>query len=119
MATTPGTIKHRKQTALPSAGYDVDVPQWNDSEVMAGGTAGQVCTRDTTQADGWGWGTPTPVNQLQPITTTGAGTIALTAGTTVVKGGNATLLTIQGLSGGVDGQRLTILATGAQIDLKH
>src|SRR5262245_1018636 len=57
MATTPGTIKHRKQSTLPTAGYDVDVPQWNDSEVMAGGTTGQVCTRDTAQTDGWGWST--------------------------------------------------------------
>lgn len=58
MATT---IKHRKQSVLASAGYDVDVPQWNDSHVLDGGTNGQVLVRDTTQADGWKWGDGAPL----------------------------------------------------------
>lgn len=55
MATTPGTIKHRHQSALPNGTSDVDVDEWNDSELMAGGSDGLVCTRDSVQADGWGW----------------------------------------------------------------
>jgi hypothetical protein len=64
MATTSGTIKHRHQSALPTGTSDVDVPQWNDSEVMAGGTNGDACVRDTTKADGWGW---TPLGIYAPL----------------------------------------------------
>lgn len=49
------TIKHRKQSVLASAGYDVDVPQWNDSHILDGGTNGQVLIRDNTASDGWNW----------------------------------------------------------------
>jgi hypothetical protein len=55
MATTAGTIKHRHQSGLPVGTSDVDVPEWNDSEEMAGGTNGDACVRDSTRADGWGW----------------------------------------------------------------
>jgi hypothetical protein len=55
MATSPGTIKHRKHSFIASVGADIDTPHWNDSEVMAGGVNGQACVRDTAQADGWGW----------------------------------------------------------------
>src|SRR4029077_5045290 len=43
------------QSVLPNGTSDVDVDEWNDSELMAGGSDGQVCTRDSLQADGWGW----------------------------------------------------------------
>jgi len=56
MATNAGTIHHRHQSLVPPAGADIDTPQWNDSEVMAGGLNGQVCMRDAGQPDGWGWG---------------------------------------------------------------
>jgi len=61
VATTPGTFKHRHQTLLPDAGADVDAPEWNDSHVVAGGSDGQVATKDSTQPDGWGWGTAAPL----------------------------------------------------------
>jgi hypothetical protein len=64
MATTPGTIKHRHQSVLPTGTSDVDVPQWNDSEVVAGGSNGDVLQRDTTQTDGWGW---TPLGIYAPL----------------------------------------------------
>jgi hypothetical protein len=64
MATTPGTIKHRHQSVLPVGTSDVDAPQWNDSEVVAGGTSGDALVRDTTQADGWGW---TPLGIYAPL----------------------------------------------------
>lgn len=55
MPTSVGTIKHRHQSVLPEGASDVDVSEWNDSEILAGGTNGDVVTRDTTQGDGWGW----------------------------------------------------------------
>ena len=56
-------IKHKHQSALPSAGYDVDVPQWNDNHVIdTGGTNGQAIVRDTTNADGWKWGDVAALN---------------------------------------------------------
>ena len=73
MATTPGTIKHRKQSTLPTGSSDIDVPQWNDSEVVAGGTNGDALVRDSTQADGWGW---SPLS-IYPLTVTGSWTPVL------------------------------------------
>jgi hypothetical protein len=63
MATTPGTIKHRHHSVLPEGTSDVDVSEWNDSEVVAGGTNGDALVRDTAQADGWGW---TPLSAYAP-----------------------------------------------------
>lgn len=52
------TIKHRHQSVMPNSGADIDVDEWNDSLVVAGGTNGQLMTRDNTQADGWKWTDP-------------------------------------------------------------
>lgn len=58
---------------------------------------------------------------VQTITTTGTvGTIVLTPGVTVLRCANASLLTIQGMSAGVDGQEVTLEAAGAgQVNLVH
>jgi hypothetical protein len=60
MATTPGTITHRHHSVLPEGTSDVDVNEWNDSEVVAGGTNGDVLMRDSTRTDGWGWSSVAP-----------------------------------------------------------
>jgi len=57
------------------------------------------------------------------ITTTGTQTaLAIPAGTgdLIIRANNATLLTLQGIAAGIDGQRLTIESVGAgQVDLAH
>jgi hypothetical protein len=56
-------------------------------------------------------------------TTTSTGTqnnFALTTGATLLRCNNASLLTLTGLSAGVDGQRITIVSIGAgQVDVSH
>lgn len=57
---------------------------------------------------------------VQTITSTGLVTISLTAGVSLVRCSNASLLTVQGLSAGTDGQEVTLEAYGAgQINFLH
>jgi hypothetical protein len=55
MATLTGAIHHRHHSTLPNGTSDIDVDEWNDSLIIAGGSTGQVLARDDAQADGWGW----------------------------------------------------------------
>jgi len=99
MSTTAGTIKHRHQSALAPGTSDVDVPQWNDSLVVAGGTTGDFMVRDSANTDGWG---------LQP-----AGSLMLT---------NATLAnpTITGLEkfGGSTSAFPALKANGTTLEVR-
>jgi hypothetical protein len=58
---------------------------------------------------------------IQTTTATGVNNdFVLTAGATVLRCNNATLLTISGMSPGADGQRLAVVSIGAgQVDLPH
>lgn len=54
--TTTGTSEHRTKTTKPNrASADVSRNAWDDSHIATGGTDGDVYTRDSAQADGWGW----------------------------------------------------------------
>lgn len=66
MATTAGTIKHRKQTAIANrASSDISANAWNDSEVVTGpAIKGKAMVTDSAQPDGWGWGVVPEVNGL-------------------------------------------------------
>jgi hypothetical protein len=91
--TTAGTIKHRHQSTLPAGTSDIDVPEWNDSEVIAGGTTGQYLTRDTAQTDGWGWA-DLPANlATTPLPIADGGT-GVTTGLTVLNATNLTSGTV-------------------------
>lgn len=62
MPTTAGTIEHRTKTSKPNrASSDVSRNAWDDSEIVTGGTDGDVFSRDSAKTDGWGWTTlPAP-----------------------------------------------------------
>lgn len=57
---------------------------------------------------------------VQTITATGTqNNLSLSAGVTVLRCNNASLLTITGLTAGTSGQQLTIVALNAQVDFTH
>lgn len=66
-----------------------------------------------------GWSNPLPV--VQTITLTGAqDNVVLTAGATILRCNNATLVTISGFVAGYDGQIIQVESIGAgQVDLLH
>ena len=83
MATTPGTITHRKAvTGANNPAFQVSKDPWNDSLVIASAAAdGTVAVRDRTQTDGWGF-TTMPVGPEGPAGTPGApGVTGLTGAT--------------------------------------
>lgn len=84
----------------------------------AAGTSGQVLTSTGAGAPAFGW-----VQATATITTTGTQTaLALPpgGGPLVIFANNATLLTLQGITAGVDGQTLAIYSVGAgQVDLAN
>src|SRR5262245_8605451 len=118
MATVSGTIKHRHQSALPPGGHDIDVPEWNDSFVVAGGSDQQIMVRDTAKTDGWGLTTSLTLTDMTisgtmtAATINASGTVSANA-LTVTTSINAASLTTTGTvtAGGVSTTTLT--ATGA------
>lgn len=58
MADATGTIKHRFPSPVADAGSSTEVGpnEWNDSEVLAGGSEGMVPLRRVAAGDGWLWG---------------------------------------------------------------
>jgi Collagen triple helix repeat (20 copies) len=68
------TIKHRHQSLLPNGTADIDVAEWNDSLVVAGGTDGDVLVRDAAAPDGWVFAAPAGFDPSQGQTITAAWT---------------------------------------------
>jgi hypothetical protein len=63
MATTIGTIKHKKESTQPDdPTQEVSSSEWNDSLKVSGGVNGDLMVRDSSQTDGWGFLTPTVVS---------------------------------------------------------
>lgn len=58
-ADATGTVKHRFVNPVADAGSPTETgpDEWNDSEVLAGGSEGQVPLRRVAAGDGWMWGT--------------------------------------------------------------
>src|SRR5262245_36413429 len=121
MATVIGTIKHRHQSTLPPGGHDVDVPEWNDSLVVSGGSDGQYAVRDTSKTDGWGWASLGDLS-VTTVTATGAvnggslssSTTWTVAGTSTLAAVNATTVTASGaVSAAGLSSSTTLAVTGA------
>ncbi len=78
MADATGTIKHRFASPVADAGSATEVGpnEWNDTEVMAGGSEGMVPVRRVAAADGWLWalvGAPPANVQNGSVQNSGAG----------------------------------------------
>lgn len=109
-------VAHGGTGATTLAAHGVVVGNGTGAVAVTGaGTAGQAFRSNGASVD------PSFGEIVQTTTSTGTvNDFALTAGASVLRCNNATLLTLTGIAAGFDGQRLVIVSVGAgQVDLSH